>query len=135
MRQGAVRVITPNEWAPPLEIVTGGECRPIIWPGMGARERSLHHFTLPRGAGILPLQHPGEAVYYVMSGEVEVTEFTQASEVDSPTLVPTGGMFHVEPGTAYAFSSVADVSVVIGGPCPVDESLYASLGLTALGDR
>ncbi|CAB4937890.1 MAG: cupin domain-containing protein [Actinobacteria bacterium] len=132
MRQGVVRVITPNEWAPPLEIVTGGECRPIIWPGMGARERSLHHFTLPRGAGILPLQHPGEAVYYVISGEVEVTEVSEGS---APTLVPPGGMFHVEPGTAYVFSSVADVSVVIGGPCPVDETMYASLSVTAHGGR
>ena len=131
MTQSAVRVITPQEWGPPLQIVTGGVCRPIIWPGMGARERSLQNFTLPRGAGIRPLRHVGEAVYYVVSGEVEVTDVSEGVE---PRMVVAGGMFHVSPGTTYIFVSSADMSVVIGGPCPVDESLYMGLVDSKHGD-
>jgi len=131
MAQAEVRVVSPDQWGPPLDLVTGGRCLPVIWPGMGARERSLHHFTLPKGAGIHPLQHPSESVYYVITGEVAVSDLSEGSD---PVLVPTGGMFHVESGTTYVFESVADESVVIGGPCPADDLLYAGLVADGRGD-
>jgi mannose-6-phosphate isomerase-like protein (cupin superfamily) len=119
----AVRVLCPADWGPELKIMTGsgGYCRAVVWPGVGARERSLHYFHLPTGAGTVPLSHPGEAVYYVVSGSVVVEDLTDTS---APHPVREGGMFHIDPGTSYSFRSDGGVTVVIGGPCPADDSMY-----------
>jgi mannose-6-phosphate isomerase-like protein (cupin superfamily) len=124
--QDAVSVIRRADWGAPLSIVTGGAvCRPAIWPGMGARERSLHHFAMPAGSGTVRLAHPSEAVYYVMSGEVLVTDHSEASD---PRRLGPGAMFHVAPGTSYSMISAEDATEVIGGPCPADDALYAVSG-------
>lgn len=116
------RVVHPHEWAAPLAItVNGGVCLPIIWPGMGAVERSLHQFRLPPGSGTVDLRHETEAVYYVVSGQVLVVD----RESGDSRQIGEGAMFHVDPGTGYAFSSVDREAVVLGGPCPADPSLYA----------
>ena len=70
----AAIVVRPEEWGAEVPVVEGGSCLPIIWPGMGAVERSLHQFRLPAGASTVDLRHPVEAVYYVVEGEVEVTD-------------------------------------------------------------
>jgi hypothetical protein len=119
----AVSVVRRADWGPPLPIVTGGECWPVIWPGMGAGARSLHYFDLPAGGGIIPLTHPSEAVYYVVAGAVSVEDLSEGSE---PHAVDAGGMFHIEPATKYAFRALNESTVVIGGPCPADAALYES---------
>ncbi len=115
------RVVQPTEWAESIALTgEGGACLPIIWPGMGAVERSLHQFRLPSGVSTLVFEHPSEAVYYVISGEIDVME----TAVGSSTRIDTGAMFHVEPGTKYRFAGASELAVVIGGPCPADPALY-----------
>jgi hypothetical protein len=64
-----------------------------------------------------------EAVYYVISGEVEV------EDIDTRTRhrVGLGGMFLVDPGTAYRIVGTAEGSELVGGPCPADPNLYDGL--------
>lgn len=119
----AAIIVSPDQWGPPMPIVDGGSCRPIIWPGMGAVERSLHEFQLPSGASTIDLEHPGEAVYYVVDGQIDVWD----AESDSLTRVGPGGMFHVEPVTRYRFSAAGAEAVVLGGPSPADPALYVGL--------
>ncbi len=115
------RVVQPTEWAEAIPLTgEGGVCLPIIWPGMGAVERSLHQFQLPVGVSTLVFEHPSEAVYYVISGEIDVVE----TAVGSSTRIDTGAMFHVESGTEYRFAGASELAVVIGGPCPADPALY-----------
>lgn len=121
----AAIVVRPEEWGAEVPVVEGGSCLPIIWPGMGAVERSLHQFRLPAGASTVDLRHPVEAVYYVVEGEVEVTDLDEGST----TTLGLGAMFHVEPDTGYRFASAGGDCVVLGGPCPADPVLYA--GMTA----
>lgn len=132
--EAAVRVVRKSDWGPELNLVPGGSCRPVIWPAMGARQRSLQFFELPDGVGTVPLQHAGEAVYYVVSGELEVTDLT----AESSNRVLEGAMFHVSPTTKYMFTAVGMPATVIGGPSPTDLALYASvepLDLTRTGGK
>jgi quercetin dioxygenase-like cupin family protein len=114
-------VVTPEEWGPSLPLVEGeGEFRVMVGPLTNASERSMHYIRLSENARTVSLRHPGEAVYYVVSGSLEVEDLDAGS---SHPLV-AGSMIHVEPGTSYRLHAIGD-SVVMGGPCPVDPEVYA----------
>jgi mannose-6-phosphate isomerase-like protein (cupin superfamily) len=108
---------------PALSIVAaGGKAHAIIWPGMGARLRSLHALSLEAGGETVMLQHPGEAVYYVIQGEGEVLDRSQ----DGTRRIAEGSMVHVEPRTPYSFRAGNGGIELVGGPAPPDRSLYES---------
>jgi quercetin dioxygenase-like cupin family protein len=122
---GRVAVIDPRTaHCPELPLIEpgSGEVRAIVWPGVGARLRSLHEFFLNPGAETVEQSHGGEAVYYVVDGHVEVHDLT-TGEVHG--LVP-GSMIHIDPKTRYTFSTSQSARLV-GGPCPVDFGLYQAL--------
>jgi mannose-6-phosphate isomerase-like protein (cupin superfamily) len=128
--QDAVRVISPSQWGPPMDIVRGGAtCRAIVWPGNGGYERSLHYFAMPQGSSTVELVHRSEAVYYVAEGSVLVSDLTDAKSRE----VGVGGMFHIEIGTQYLFVAEQENTVVLGGPCPADIALYEALSGNAKG--
>ncbi len=119
-----VRIIPDDPARPMLPIVEKlGSARALVWPGSGAHMRSMHRISLSRGGVTTTLQHPMEAVYYVMSGDVEV------EDVGANTRHPVGpgGMFLVDPGTTYRISANSDGSELVGGPCPADPTLYDGL--------
>ena len=101
----------------------GGTWHEIVGPTSGATCRSLYHLDLPAGASSQMLMHPGEAVYYVVAGNVSVHEHNGSGEAGHCEL-DDGGMVHVRPGTAYDLRS-AEGAVVVGGPSPVDPHLGA----------
>jgi quercetin dioxygenase-like cupin family protein len=95
-----------------------GRAWAVIWPDMGARCRSLHRVSLPPGGSTLPLRHPGEAVYYALTGQGAVTD---AAGTAHPLL--EGSMVHIAPQGEYRFDARAGLEL-IGGPCPADPGLY-----------
>jgi quercetin dioxygenase-like cupin family protein len=110
------RIISEQLWGPPLDLVEGsGTCREVIGVGSGNSFRSLYRFELPVGSATTRLKHPVEAVYYVVSGSVEVS----SSTAEGNRALSMGGMLHVRPFGDYAMQAQED-AVVIGGPCPVD---------------
>jgi len=116
------RVITRQDWGPDLGIVRGeGSCTPVIWPGLGARHRSMHLLVLGPASRTIPLRHPSEAAYYVVEGEARVEDHDEGT---TQALVP-GSMFHIGAGTAYVIAAVGDGATILGGPCPPDPALYA----------
>jgi quercetin dioxygenase-like cupin family protein len=119
-----VRVLDGGDACPALPLVEGeGVARAVIWPGIGARLRSMHRIRLAPGARTIPQRHPMEAVYYVLSGEGTVRH------PEHPPARPLveGAMVHVEPGTAYVLEAGPDGIEILGGPCPADPALYADL--------
>jgi mannose-6-phosphate isomerase-like protein (cupin superfamily) len=111
------------ESGPELPIVEGaGSARAIVWPGTGARLRSMHRIRLEAGAGTVPLTHPSDAVYYVIAG---------AGSVEEPggdgRPLELGSMAHVDAGTTYRFRAGDAGLDLIGGPAPADPALYAHL--------
>ena len=100
-------------------IAARGNAWAVIWPGMGARCRSLHRVSLAPGGITVPLRHPGEAVYYVLAGRGSV-EDAAAHELTE------GSMVHVAPRGEYRFaaSDGGPGLDLIGGPCPADPALY-----------
>lgn len=102
-----------------------GEARAVVWPGMGARDRSMHRVRLGAGARTIRLEHPGEAVWYVVEGDGQVTgpDGEEAQPLD------VGAMVHAEAGDAYRLVAGKGGMTLAGGPCPPDPALYASLGL------
>lgn len=108
---------------PALALVEGGgEARAVIWPGTGARLRTMHRISLANGGRTVALRHPSEAVYYVISGGGRVREAGGGGHE-----VREGSMVLVEAGTTYVFESGPDGAELVGGPCPPDPSLYEHL--------
>ena len=117
----AVRVIKPGSGLV-LGLVDGpGSATALVWPGMGARYRSLHRFVLGPDARTVAQEHDGEAVYGVLSGETRIIDLASGEQAE----LGTGAMVHLDPGTPYCFVAGSDGAVFIGGPCPPDETLYA----------
>ena len=106
---------------PELPIVEGGGlARAVVWPGTGARSRSLHHIWLEPEAQTIELNHPSDAVYYVIEGAGAVIDQSagESHELD------LGAMFHVDGGTSYLVCAGDSGMELVGGPAPADDSLY-----------
>ena len=101
----------------------GGHARAIVWPGVGARLRSMHRIELAPGGATKQLTHPSDAAYYVIAGGGDVTEDGEAS---GERLV-AGSMVYVERGTAYRFRAGSEGLDLVGGPAPADRALYREL--------
>lgn len=128
MQTGAegISILTLDDTCPSLPILEGeGQARALVWPGTGARHRSMHHVTLPAGARTRRLRHAGEAVYYVRSGSGQVQ--------DTGDGIAEGSMVHIAPDTAYAFAGGEGGLELLGGPCPADPALYAPAAAAAPG--
>jgi quercetin dioxygenase-like cupin family protein len=124
MSSGEVRVLTLDDTCPALALVDGrGRAVAVVWPGVGAAHRSMHHIALGGGARTVRQRHPSEAVYYVQSGAGAVEDPDAGTRDD----IIEGSMIHVEPGTAYSFVADAAGLVLLGGPCPPDPALYTHL--------
>ena len=118
--RGAVAILDGSA-GPQLDIVEGaGEARAIVWPGMGAQARALHHIWLDAGARTVQLRHPGEAVYYVVAGQGSVFDRSSGER----HRLRAGSMFHVDAGTAYVAEAGDNGVELVGGPAPVDPQLY-----------
>ncbi len=104
----------------PVRMIAGeGRAWAVIWPGMGAKCRSLHRISLACGGTSVPLRHPGEAVYYVLGGRGRVED---AAGTAHPLI--EGSMVHVAPRAGYHFQAGDAGLELIGGPCPADPALY-----------
>jgi hypothetical protein len=116
--------IVDGRGGPSLPIVDGvGECRAIIWPGIGARSRSLHRLWLNGEAATVELNHPSDAVYYVVDGAGWVIDRARGRR----SALRPGAMFHVDRGTPYVIQARVPGMQVVGGPAPADDALYAHL--------
>lgn len=115
------KVIRREDRGTELDIVRGeGSCAPVVWPGMGATERSLHLLRLGPHSRTIRMRHPSEAAYYVVAGEARIVDYDAGSSLP---LMP-GSMFHVEPGTTYGIHTDGASAQILGGPCPPDPALY-----------
>ena len=118
-------VVTSVGSGPELTIVDGeGSARAVIWPGMGARLRSMHRISLGGDSRTIDLTHPSDAVYYVIEGGGSAADRATGEE---STLVE-GSMVHVDAGTPYALVAGGEGMELVGGPCPADDALYEGAG-------
>lgn len=116
-------VVVDAEDGPELPIVAGdGTARAVIWPGMGARLRSMHRISLGPGARTVQTTHSSDAVYYVIAGGGEACDRHAG---DESAVVP-GSMVHVDAGTAYELIAGPEGMELVGGPSPGDPSMYAA---------
>ena len=117
-----IRVLRPETDGVPLPLVEGpGLMQALVWPGMGARHRSMHRIALGRDGRTALLRHPrSEAVYYVVRGTGAVVD--EALGERHP--IREGMMFHVTAGTPYRLAADGRDLVCVGGPCPPDADLY-----------
>ncbi len=73
-------MIRTEDWGADLDIVRGeGSCTPVIWPGMGATERSIHLLLLGPRSRTIRMRHPSEAAYYVVDGEARIVDHDAGS--------------------------------------------------------
>jgi quercetin dioxygenase-like cupin family protein len=116
--------ILDGSTGPELPIVRGGGmARAIVWPGTGARLRSLHRIWLEPRAATTELSHSSDAVYYVVEGAGTVHDMTSGSNHS----VRLGSMFHIDACTSYAVVAGDDGVQIVGGPAPADMTMYAHL--------
>jgi mannose-6-phosphate isomerase-like protein (cupin superfamily) len=119
-----VQVIDTASLNRELPIVQGGgNSRVVIWPGDGAKYRSLQLLTLEPGAATIALRHPSDCVYYVISGSGAVHDITSGEQF----AVSEGSMVHIDRGDEYTIAAGEQAMQLVGGPCPPDDALYASM--------
>jgi mannose-6-phosphate isomerase-like protein (cupin superfamily) len=119
-----VQIVDADANCPALPLVEGqGQARAVIWPGIGARLRSVHMFELAPGDHTKTQCHPMEAVYFVVEGEA----FAVDPSVGSRERVMAGSMIFVEPDTPYEIHADGGPVRFFGGPCPPDPALYEDL--------
>jgi mannose-6-phosphate isomerase-like protein (cupin superfamily) len=115
-----VEILDAEGGGPELAITPdGGSATAVVWPGMGARQRSLHRISLPPTASTVELRHLSEAVYYVVDGIGQVADGHGMSQSIEP-----GSMVHVEANTSYMFRAGNEPLELVGGPSPPDPTLY-----------
>jgi quercetin dioxygenase-like cupin family protein len=118
--QEQIQILSAAE-GPRLPIVQGsGHAHAVVWPGMGARLRSIHSVSLESGAHTIELSHSSEAVYYVAAGSGEAIDLGTGGREP----LREGSMVHVDPGTRYVLGAGKEGMQVVGGPAPPDASLY-----------
>jgi mannose-6-phosphate isomerase-like protein (cupin superfamily) len=108
-----------------IPIVDGvGNAKVVIWPGMGARHRTFQVINLGENSKTIQLSHPqSDAAYYVVKGQGRVLDLgTGVSQA-----LGEGGMVHIDANDRYQFVAGVSGMELLGGPCPADASLYASL--------
>lgn len=119
-----VRVIdTTSGRSPTIPIVEGaGSARVLLWPGNGAKYRTLQLIDLQTGDRTVDLSHATDAVFYVMKGAGTVIDARSKSSSE----LTEGAMVHIDAGDRYRFESNPGM-ILLGGPCPADEELYQAL--------
>jgi len=118
------QVLRVDRDAVSLPLVDGpaGEVLAVVWPGMGARHRSMHVITLPQGAATVPHLHPtSEATYYVIQGTGTIDDL----DAGTSHAIRPGSVVLITPRSRYRIAAAADSDLVcVGGPCPPDPALY-----------
>jgi quercetin dioxygenase-like cupin family protein len=97
-----------------------GEVQAVVWPGMGARYRTMHYLRLAPGETSDEWRHDSEAVYYVLTGSGWFEDRTTDERHD----VRNGLIVHIAANTSYAIVARESLTCV-GGPCPPDPALYS----------
>jgi quercetin dioxygenase-like cupin family protein len=103
-------------------VASGGTAHAVIHPGMGAKLRTMYRISLEAEGRTERLQHPSEAVYYVIAGGGSADE-GEGSEAQK---LVEGSMVHVEPGTPYVLRAGVEGMELVGGPSPADPALDSS---------
>lgn len=117
----SVQVVDVDDSCPLLPLVEGrGSARAVIWPGVGAKQRSMHLFSLAEEASTVQMTHASEATYYVIDGAALATDASDGSVQEAET----GAMIFIEPYTPYSIAARNGAVRFVGGPCPPDPALY-----------
>jgi len=121
----SVRVFDSAGECPELPIIEGGgTAKAVVWPGNGATFRTMNVLALELGARTVELRHSKDCVYYVIEGEGVVVDICRGEA----HALGEGNMVHIDAGDCYRLRASGSASLtVVGGPCPADEALYASL--------
>ena len=115
-------VVLAVDEGPKLPLVEGeGQARAVIWPGNGGNLRTLAIIDLVEGSSTVRLSHPGEAVYYVETGQGNIECDDDSGELRE------GAIVHIDGGTGYEFHAGAGGVKLVGGPSPSDPSLYEGI--------
>ncbi len=118
-----VQVLRTNRDYVALPLVEGGgEVRAVVWPGVGARHRSMHYIALAAGGRTVPQRHPdSESVYYVIIGEGMILDL----DTGATHPVHAGSVVFMTLSTRYQIAAgPAAAMTCVGGPCPPDPALY-----------
>lgn len=120
-RKDTVQVIDASLMRKPLALVEGaGEAHAILWPGNGARYRTVNIIELSGASRTIDLRHAHECVYYIARGGGAIRDLAS----DSVQELIEGSMIHIGPRDGYRLEAGAGGMRAIGGCVPVDPALY-----------
>jgi hypothetical protein len=120
-----VQVIDTANVNKSLALIDGqGSARVVLWPGNGARFRTMQILDLAAHDRTIDLGHSNDCVYYVVLGAGWVRDLQKMS---AEPLVE-GSMVHIDAGDRYRLEAGSGGMRVVGGPVPADPALYSSLG-------
>jgi mannose-6-phosphate isomerase-like protein (cupin superfamily) len=124
-----VQVIDTEGAGLALPLVEGrGEARVLLWPGNGARYRTLQVLRLGPAARTVALSHGQDCVWYVIRGGGEVRDLATGAAQE----ITEGAILHIDAGDRYRIEAGDGGAELIGGPVPADPALYAGLAAPAV---
>lgn len=107
-----------------LALIKGnGTAFAVLWPGNGARFRTMQILQMEAGDETIDLRHPHDCVYYVSNGAGQVRDLSSGAAQD----LIEGSIVHIDARDGYRIEAGADGMRMVGGPVPADPELYASL--------
>lgn len=122
----AIKILRVEKDFVKIPLIKGHWAKAIIWPGMGAKNASIHYVEYAKGQESVGHIHPySEDVFYIVRGKAIVLDETNS--VEHP--VEEGCVVYVEPGTKHMVRSLTDGFLNVGGPCPPDKEMYIRAGL------
>ena len=115
-----IKVLSVEKNNPIIDIINGnGKATAIVWPEVGAKERSFYLIEIDSKSFTKQLKHPSEAVYYIKNGSGKVFD----KKENTVSEIIQGSMVHVSAFTTYYFEAGEKGLIIIGGPCPYDPGL------------
>lgn len=116
-----VQVIDSSVARRPLAVVdSAGEAYAILWPGNGARYRTVNIIDLSERGRTIDLNHAQECVYYIAEGNGVVRDLASGEGQD----LVEGSMIHIGPQDGYRLEAGLQGMKAIGGCVPVDPAIY-----------
>lgn len=100
-----------------------GSASVVLWPGNGARFRTMQLLKMEGGDRTIDLCHTQDSAYYIIAGSGLVRDLATGTAQD----LVEGSILHIDHHDGYRFEAGPDGMHAVGGPVPADPALYDHL--------
>lgn len=122
-----VRILCLDKDYVELPLIVGAKAKFLVWPGMGAKYRSMNYVTMKAGQENVPHSHlKSEDFFYCLSGNCVIADLETGEEHP----FGPGDVIYIDVGVPHAVKSFGPTDYIsVGGPCPPDYEFFRRAGI------